>query len=159
MECLPLSTDDVSSIWAINEEGLPGTGKVSEAEIIKLLDFAELSLGIFDQNSLLGFVICLPPRTDYGSLNYAWFNDRYDGFLYVDRVAVSSLHRNMKIGTLLYSEVISLAEQKGIPVVAEVNRIPPNPGSMRFHERCGFTEVGTFNHQEKSVTMLLKDVK
>ena len=146
MECLPLSADDVPSIWAINEEGLPGTGKVTEAEIIQLLEFAELSLGIFDQKSLLGFVICLPPGTDYGSLNYAWFNDRYDGFLYVDRVAVSSLHRNMKIGTLLYSEAISLAAQKGIPVAAEVNRTPPNPGSMRFHQRCGFTEVLSLIH-------------
>ena len=157
MQCRPLSAADVSSIWAINEEGLPGTGKVSKDEIIKLLEFAELSLGAFDQHSLLGFVICLPPRTAYGSVNYAWFNNRYDDFLYVDRIAVSQLHQNLKIGTQLYSEVISLAGKKGIPVAAEVNRTPPNPGSMRFHERCGFTEVGVLNHKEKSVTMLLRE--
>ncbi|RJU88885.1 MAG: GNAT family N-acetyltransferase [Candidatus Poseidoniales archaeon] len=156
MQCRPLSEVDVASIWAINEEGLPGTGKVSENEIIKLLEYAELSLGFFDQESLLGFVICLPPGTSYGSLNYAWFNNRYDDFLYVDRVAVSTLHRNSKIGTKLYSEVISFAQERGVPVVAEVNRTPPNPGSMRFHERCGFSEVGVFSHQEKSVTMLLR---
>ena len=77
-----LTHADVEAMWAINEDGLPGTGQVSPPELIALLDLASFAVGAFQDNSMLGFVICLPPRTTYGSLNYAWFNQRYDAFLY-----------------------------------------------------------------------------
>ena len=86
-----LTHTDVEAMWAINEDGLPGTGQVSQTELLALLDLASLSLGAFEGDRMLGFVICLPPRTSYGSLNYAWFNQRYDAFLYVDRV-LSLIH-------------------------------------------------------------------
>ena len=141
MEIRSLTKEDSPSLWKINQEGLPGTGKVSEDEIKSLLDYSELSIGAFDGDILQGFVICLPPETEYTSLNYAWFNQRYDDFLYVDRIAVSQNHRNKNVGTLLYGEVISLSAQNQVPIAAEVNLTPPNPGSIRFHERNGFTAV------------------
>ena len=76
MEIRVLTKEDSPSLWKINQEGLPGTGKVSEDEIKSLLDYSELSIGAFDGEKLLGFVICLPPGTEYASLNYAWFNQR-----------------------------------------------------------------------------------
>ncbi|MED5496699.1 MAG: GNAT family N-acetyltransferase, partial [Candidatus Thermoplasmatota archaeon] len=92
----------------------------------------------------------------YGSLNYAWFNEHYDSFVYVDRIAVSEENRNKGVGSALYNHVVSYSKQHGVPVAAEVNREPPNPGSMRFHNRFGFEEVGVLHHAEKSVTMFLK---
>ena len=156
MEIRSLTKEDSPSLWKINQEGLPGTGKVSEDEIKSLLDYSELSIGAFDGDILQGFVICLPPETEYTSLNYAWFNQRYDDFLYVDRIAVSQKHRNKNVGTLLYGEVISLSAQNQVPIAAEVNLTPPNPGSIRFHERNGFTDVGVFSHGDKTVKMLLR---
>ena len=105
MDIVALSTSDIDAMWAINEQGLPGTGKVSKEEIAKLLGFSSLSVGAYDQGELLGFVICLPPKTGYGSLNYAWFNEHYDSFVYVDRIAVSEEHRNKGVGSacLLYT--------------------------------------------------------
>ena len=153
-----LETQDITMIWKINEEGLPGTGKVSEDEIEKLLNYSELSLGAFDQNELLGVVICLLPRTEYGSLNYAWFNKNYHDFLYVDRVAVTKNSRNQRIGSLLYEKVIAYAKELGFPVAAEVSLKPPNPDSIRIHKRHGFTEVGVLHHEEKSVTMMLRNI-
>ena len=153
-----LGTQDITMIWKINEEGLPGTGKVSEDEIEKLLNYSELSLGAFDQNELLGVVICLLPRTEYGSLNYAWFNKNYHDFLYVDRVAVTKNSRNQRIGSLLYEKVIAYAKELGFPVAAEVSLKPPNPDSIRFDKRHGFTEVGVLHHEEKSVTMMLRNI-
>ena len=69
MDIVALSQSDLDSIWSINEQGLPGTGQVSKEEILQLLDFSSLSLGAFSEGELLGFVICLPPKTAYGSLN------------------------------------------------------------------------------------------
>jgi predicted GNAT superfamily acetyltransferase len=91
-------------------------------------------------------------------LNYAWFNTKYDEFIYVDRIAVSTGYRDRGIGSLLYKEVVSYSNQYSIPIVAEVNLNPPNPGSMRFHERFQFEEIGILEHEDKSVTMLLRKV-
>ena len=67
-----------------------------------------------------------------GSLNYAWFNQRFEAFIYVDRIAVSSQHRRKGIGSILYERVIAHAENNEVPVAAEVNRQPPIPA------QCGF---------------------
>ena len=155
LEIKPLSKTDVDSIWKINQDGLPGTGKVSHEEIDALLDFSSLAVGAYFGEELAGFVICLPPKTTYGSLNYAWFNQRYNEFLYVDRIAVATQYQNQKIGTLLYDFVKSNANEIGVPVTAEVNIEPPNPGSIRFHERHGFEQVGVLEHDEKLVAMFV----
>jgi predicted GNAT superfamily acetyltransferase len=143
-------------MWSINEQGLPGTGKVAPEELVALLDFSTLSLGVFDGKTLLGFVVCLPPKTTYGSLNYAWFNQRYDAFLYVDRVAVADHERNNGVGSMLYEHVVEQAAMHGVPVAAEVSLEPPNPGSERFHHRFAFEKVGVLHHEKKSVTMYLR---
>tara|TARA_B100001109_G_scaffold52870_1_gene42562 strand:+ start:1141 stop:1629 length:489 start_codon:yes stop_codon:yes gene_type:complete len=157
MDTRTLSNDDVESIWSINEQGLPGTGQVSKQELRDLLEISDFSLGAFKEEELLGFVLCLSPGTTYGSPNYAWFNDHFDAFVYVDRIAVSKDKRNQGIGTLLYQRVVSYAQENSIPVAAEVNLNPPNPGSMRFHHRFRFEEVGIVHHKEKSVTMLMRN--
>ena len=156
MELRPLQNKDIPAIWIINQQGLPGTGDVSEDEISSLLGFATYSVGYFLKEELLGFVICMPPGTGYGSLNYAWFNERYEAFVYVDRIAVSQNCRNKNIGTQLYNHVVDFASQDDVPVAAEVSLKPPNPGSMRFHSRFAFNEVGVLHHKNKSVTMLMR---
>ena len=158
MDLKELHQDDVSEIWNINEQGLPGTGKVTQEEIGNLLSLSELAIGAFENGKLSGFVICLLPRTKYGSLNYAWFNQRYDNFIYVDRIAVAANRRGHKIGSRIYQEVVSYAEQHKCPIAAEVSLDPPNPGSMRFHYEHGFHEVGVLKHESKSVTMMLRDL-
>ena len=159
MESRPLLHEDASSVWIINEQGLPGTGKVTVEEISHLIDISDVSLGVFEQDKMVGFVICLSPNLDYGSLNYAWFNENYDEFLYVDRIAVATEHRNNGIGSFIYQKLIDISEQKQIPITAEVNLEPPNPGSMKFHHRFDFSEVGILNHSDKSVTMFLRQMK
>ncbi|MBT4066256.1 MAG: GNAT family N-acetyltransferase [Euryarchaeota archaeon] len=156
MEFRSLVTEDIPSVWRINEEGLPGTGKVSEEEIATLLELSELSLGAYEGGTLLGFVICLLPETEYGSLNYAWFNQKFQQFLYVDRIAVTAEHRSRKIGSSLYAKVFFEANRLRVPVAAEVSLEPPNPGSMRFHFRHEFQEVGVLRHESKSVTMMMR---
>ncbi len=158
MDILELSTSDIDAMWSINEQGLPGTGKVSKEEIERLLELSSLSIGAYSNGELLGFVICLPPKTAYGSLNYAWFNQHYASFVYVDRIAVSQQHRDLGVGSALYNHVVAYSQEHAVSVAAEVNREPPNPGSIRFHHRFGFKEVGVLHHAEKSVTMFLRKV-
>ncbi len=151
-----LTQAHLEPMWRVNEEGLPGVGKVSPEQLQALLELSVFSRGVFRADSLLGFVICLLPNTSYTSLNYGWFNARYDTFLYVDRVAVSEASRNQGVGSALYEAVYQQARREGLPVAAEVNLSPPNPGSMRFHLRHGFEEVGVLEHPTYTVSMLLK---
>ena len=41
MELHELQNNDIPSIWLINQEGLPGTGKISEKEIADLKKYVE----------------------------------------------------------------------------------------------------------------------
>ena len=67
-----------------------------------------------------------------------------------DRPSLSIVVRS--IGSLLYERVIAhAADIRQVPVAAEVNLEPPNPGSMRFHHRFHFEEVGVLHHGEQSV--------
>lgn len=157
MQARHLSKEDVVFAWEINEQGLPGTGKVTVEEVSRLIEISNISLGVYEQEQLVGFVICLSPNVDYSSLNYAWFNEKFDNFLYVDRIAVSKDHRNKGVGSYIYQKLIEISQQKNVPITAEVNLEPPNPGSMRFHHRFDFVEVGTLHHNEKSVTMLMRN--
>ena len=154
--CRALTLDDIPRMVEINEQGLPGTGKVSEEEMADLLQLSELALGLEDERGLVGFVLCLLPGTRYGSLNYAWFNQRFDQFLYVDRIAVADEARNGGIGSLLYQKVVAYAHRLGCPVTAEVSLRPPNRGSVRFHARHGFDEIGVFETDGKAVTMYIR---
>ena len=159
MKLQTLQTNDVPAMWRINEEGLPGVGKVSEEALANLLSLAAMPLGAYESDALVGFVLCLLPGTQYASPNYGWFNSHYDQFLYVDRIAVSTTHRDRQVGTQLYARVIEHAERYTWPIAAEVSLEPPNPGSMRFHDRHGFTEVGKLTHEKQVVTMLMRQPK
>tara|TARA_B100000941_G_scaffold66632_2_gene44469 strand:- start:3013 stop:3486 length:474 start_codon:yes stop_codon:yes gene_type:complete len=156
MDIKHLKILDSTAIWEINQDGLPGTGIVNVKEIEQLLGFSQISLGAFFEGKLVGFVICLPPGTGYSSPNYRWFNEKYENFLYVDRIAVAKEYQNREIGSRLYSEIIRIANNKSIPVTAEVNLQPPNPGSIRFHERHGFARVGELKSGKKHVVMMLR---
>ena len=147
---------DIPMMLEINEQGLPGTGKVDIEQLSKLREISEFTIGAYENGKIIGFVICLLPKQDYESLNYAWFNEKYDDFIYVDRIAVSTKHRGRGIGSSIYQELFKISKQKRITIAAEVNSEPPNPGSIKFHQRLNFLEVGSLKHDEKSVIMFLR---
>ena len=153
MEIRELSDSDIQKMWEINEQGLPGTGKVDEQGLLNLLEYSEISVGAYQDGELLGYVICLPPATEYGSLNYAWFNENMADFLYVDRIAVAQIHRDKGIGSRLYSHIIEYSSKQ---IAAEVSLNPPNLASMRFHGRFDFEKIGELHHQTYSVNLMLR---
>ena len=156
MDIRILTEADASDLWTINEECLPGVGQITQSAMADLVSLASLPMGAYQDDTLMGFVLCLPPGTRYASLNYAWFNERYDDFLYVDRIGVGQSHRDRSVGGHLYQRVIEEAVKLRCPIAAEINIEPPNPGSMRFHQRHGFEQVGTLSHGDKSVAMVMR---
>ncbi|MFP4406774.1 GNAT family N-acetyltransferase [Rhodosalinus sp.] len=89
------------------------------------------------------FLIAFDESADYASPNFRWFRDRYDRFVYVDRIVVAGDRRGEGMGRQLYAALFEAARASGRARVAcEVNRVPPNPVSDAFHARMGFARVG-----------------
>jgi predicted GNAT superfamily acetyltransferase len=107
-------------------------------------------------DAVLGFVLALPPGVDYASENYRWFSERGAAFLYVDRIVVAEGQRSAGLGAVLYAAVFAAARADGAAEVdCEVNVEPPNPGSLAFHARLGFGEVGRQATKGGSVVVAL----
>ena len=112
----------------------------------------------FAEERVAAFLIGLRPGTTYESLNYRWFCDNYEDFAYVDRIAVSEHARRLGLASRLYDD-FAAAMMEAAVMTCEVNILPPNPSSMRFHERMGFRQVGTIEYEPGAKSVALMERK
>jgi hypothetical protein len=154
---------DLPALHALNEAAVPAVNSLSPDGLRELLE-AALVADVVESpageggGTVAGFLICLPEGLDYASDNYRWFSGQYPRFAYVDRVVVDGGQRGGGLGGALYGALTrKLAGQRPI-LTCEVNERPPNPASLRFHERLGFTPVGRQETEggAKSVVLLAK---
>jgi len=87
-----------------------------------------------------GFLIALSERTPVQGPNHAWFIARHPAFLYIDRVVIAPGSRGLGHARRLYDDLARVAA--GRSLCCEVNLVPPNPGSLAFHDRLGFAACG-----------------
>lgn len=105
------------------------------------------------------FLIALDQDADYDSPNFLWFQDRYERFVYIDRIVTAAASRGKGHARTLYEGLFARAAAAGHTMIGcEVNLDPPNPGSDAFHEAMGFAEVGraTINEGTKTVRYLAR---
>jgi uncharacterized protein len=64
------------------------------------------------------------------------------------------------VGRALYAELAKLAGTLGARFLCcEVNTSPANPGSLEFHRRLGFTQIGTMDTTDgRTVALLRRDL-
>ena len=135
--------EHLDDILTLNESSLPAVSSVKIDEMKRFLDFADYFKCVLVNKAVSGFLIALQPEKDYQSVNYKWFEERYKSFLYVDRIVIGSKHRGRGIGNALYNDLETFAAKKTDTITCEVNIKPKNIGSIIFHERYGFYQVGT----------------
>ena len=139
-----LTPNDLDRVLAINESGVPGVGAIEATALAHLVDESSIALvATVDDPAgeiVAGFCLVLPPGADYRSVNYRWFSERYDDFVYLDRVAIAPEFQGRGLGRTLYDEVERRAAAAWF--LLEVNLRPRNDGSLAFHDRLGFVEVG-----------------
>jgi len=131
---------DLGAIHAINEAGAPGVHPEPPEQLATITRESCIALAVEVDGAVAAFCQVLPPGANYQSVNYAWFSRQYDDFIYLDRVAVAAEHRGRGIGGRLYEEVERRTSASWFTL--EVNLRPRNDGSLRFHARRGFVEVG-----------------
>jgi uncharacterized protein len=142
VEIRPYEASDLPALVATNDAAYPAVPITPAEELAELIGLSALTL-VVDDGEPAGFIVALAPGLDYASENYTWFSARSQDFLYVDRIVLAPRLQGQGIGPLLYGAVEDAARAEGASeVLCEVNVRPPNPGSLAFHARLGFVEVG-----------------
>lgn len=153
--------EDLELMLRLNQANLPDLGSLNLEQLSVLAEQACYLRVIEKENRLAGFVLALIPDANYDSENFLWFKQRYQNFLYVDRIAIETFAQGKGCGKQLYQDLEQFCEQQGIDAITlEVNTKPRNQGSLDFHNRMGFVEVGTqdTNGGSKSVSLMRKQL-
>ena len=137
--------DDLEAIHRINQGQVPAVGTETVEDLGAIADQSLIALVAEVDDTIAGFCLVLAPGAEYDSLNYLWFSERYDDFVYLDRVAVPAAYQGRGLGRAMYTEVERLAAEHrptATDFTLEVNLRPRNEPSLGFHARLGFVEVG-----------------
>ena len=134
---------DIDAALELNNLNAPAVGEIDRTQLEFLIEHSLYSFAI-GAETLHAFCITFAPGAPYTSVNYQWFSQNYSEFVYLDRIVVSEKMRNNSLGAKLYAAVEQrMIKDRCAPILTcEVNLNPPNIGSIRFHNRIGFREVG-----------------
>ena len=149
---------DAGAVLALNNSAAPNVNVITLEVLERIIALAVHYRVAEDADGIAGFVICLPSDAEYWSENHRWFGARYATFLYLDRVVVAERVRGQGVGALLYDDMHAFARTQWPRVTLEVNLAPPNPGSVRFHERLGYVRVGEREYDGGAVAMYVRDL-
>jgi len=135
---------DFPAILTLNDESVRFLSPLTAERLEALHRSAAYHKVVEANDKIAAFLLAFREGAPYDSPNYLWFAERYPRFLYIDRIVVAPSHRGAGFGAMLYDDIAAFAARTGAPwLTCEFDIDPPNPASMRFHERMGFGEVGT----------------
>jgi len=154
--------DDATQVLALNEACQPEVGPMDEAKLASFDDWAPYFRVVEVEERIVGLLIGLDHTAPYGSPNYGWFVEHLNRFAYIDRIAIDASQRGQGWGPALYRDFEQWAAAADLPrLCAEVNVVPANPRSVRFHEVYGFETLEEFEptgSPDYRVVMLAKHV-
>ncbi|WP_420333501.1 GNAT family N-acetyltransferase [Roseibium sp.] len=148
---------DLSLLLSLNSAAVPAVNKLGAEQMLDLVNQSLECLVALLDDTPVGMLLCFGEGADYASPNYRWLSDRFEHFAYTDRIFVDDTQRGQKIGDALYSELFDRMAGTGRCFTCEVNERPPNPGSLRFHSRLGFEEIGRADNGATSVIYMRRD--
>jgi predicted GNAT superfamily acetyltransferase len=153
-ELLP---SDLARLVELNNHNVPAVSPSDLDGMAALLEATDSTVAVVDAaDRVLGFALLFRAGADYASENYRWFEARSSDFFYVDRIVVADDAQNAGAGRALYAAIFDAARERGLTeVTCEVNVDPPNPGSMRFHGRLGFAEVGRQSTKNDTIVVAM----
>ncbi|HTT84582.1 MAG TPA: GNAT family N-acetyltransferase [Rhizomicrobium sp.] len=151
--------DDLGALFALSNAQEREIGVVTRAAFEELVG---LSFRTRMTPARDAFLIALAEKAPQDAPNYRWFAERFERFVYIDRVVVAEHARRKGLARLLYDDLFAAAAQAGYAhVCCEVNIDPPNPGSDAFHTPLGFLEIGSawLPDRGKRVRYLMRTVQ
>jgi predicted GNAT superfamily acetyltransferase len=158
MQLRDATQEDWPRLLELNAASVAELSPLDEQRLRFILALAHRCLVADCDGEVVAFAIAVAPGTDYDSANYAWFGERYERFLYLDRVAVAADARRQGIGARLYDamETVAAPLQR---MVCDVNIEPRNDTSLAFHAARGYHEVCRLAHGSvKTVALMSKEL-
>ena len=144
-----IEQSDHDQILDLNQNALHAVGSLDHEDLALLVKKADQAIVVDTEGDVAGFVITLPQDADYDSSRFRWFADRFDEFVYLDRVIVSPDHRREGVGSKMYDQLPT-----DVPVALEVYE--DNDTSLAFHRSLGFEPVGELEHNGTVNVMMLR---
>jgi uncharacterized protein len=136
-----IADDDADAVLALNEESVESLAPMAPDDLARFRALTPHSVVCEVDGEVAAFAIAYAPGTAYDSVNYIWHSERFDDFLYLDRIAVSTRFRRRGIATALYDAMEDLASEHR-RMVCEIYSDPPNEVSIAFHTSRGYRDVG-----------------
>lgn len=154
--------EDLTVLHDANEASVPGVSRETMEDLNKWIALSTCFVATDEMDQPLGFLTLIDPgaRT-YPSDNLRWFEtyaaQSGKSVIYVDRIALLPEARGKSLGEALYQAAFSHFSDLD-EIGCEINTLPPNPGSHRFHQRLGFQQIGgqIFVEGEKSVAYYVR---
>lgn len=135
---------DFQRIVELNAEALQHTSVMDLQRLTELDVLSAYHKVLIVDSCVTAFLLAMRNSAAYSNDNFMFFASRYNRFVYVDRIVVDPAFSGLKIGSLLYQDLFLYARDNALPIVAcEYNIEPPNEPSRRFHDKFGFTQIGT----------------
>ena len=135
-------------ILRINAEFVHWLSPLDQSELSYILDRASYARQIKDAS---GILIGYAHNVDYPDhWNLNWLRAKLQNFFYIDRVIIDRTAQGQGLGQCLYADIEAYARKCGYDWLAcEVNTVPDNPSSHRFHIEAGFKRIGEQSFPEK----------
>lgn len=155
MQIRAITDADSQAVLDLNEASVWALSPLDAEGLELARKRAALALACEVDGTVAAFTIVYGPGSAYESSNYAWHAERFDDFLYLDRIVVGSDFRRRGIANALYDTVEDAAREHG-RLVCEVNSKPANEVSLAFHKARGYRELGYLTHPDGKETVMLE---
>ena len=162
---IPINSELTAKCHKLNEKNVPNVGSQSLDGFVSLVKNSDYNECILFKNKVVGFVICFQDNDltklymdEIKHKNFKEISNRVKNFLYIDRIAIDTEHRNIKLGTALYKNVHKFAKLNLIEhLTAEINVLPSiNEVSFNFHKFFGFENIANVKYSEDYEVSLQK---
>ena len=143
----------------LNAAAGAGVSTLDRPELLRLMGISALHMAARrSDGALAGYALAFSNEDTYDAEEFlALQSSIAEPFVYVDQVAIDEHLRRKGIGRMLYQELAARARGLGAAILCcEVNVSPPNPGSLAFHRRLGFTQAGELNTVDGRTVALLR---
>jgi predicted GNAT superfamily acetyltransferase len=152
-----LTDADLPRVLELNQDSVQELSALDGTRLRYILALAHRAFVVADEDDVLAFAIAIAPGTNYDSRNYARLSERFERFLYLDRIAVAASARRQGLGAMLYDTIEDAARAFG-RMVCDVNIEPRNDASLAFHAARGYEPLEELTHADKRVVLLSKEL-
>ena len=138
-----MSEADLPLVLKLNNQFVDEVGEITSSKLKWLFKHSHQAIVALDGKKICAFVLTFPEKSQYNSKNYLLFSTMTD-YVYLDRIVVDSSYQGQGIGRQLYKQVMDTCGASRLCL--EVNVVPKNEPSLKFHQKMGFKKHTRVEH-------------